>query len=96
MNKTLIEEAIKSALARHGYEHSNIIRSSVSNTDTNVLGIEIEYGMKPDKLYYKLDLTFDHYTIIWVETNEMGVPMSHLDAIKKAIKQARKEAKRAK
>lgn len=95
MNKTLIETAIKTALAMHGYKEVEFVRSMVSDENTNVLGVDVRYGMKPDKLYYKLDMTFDGYTLIWVETNEMGVPMSHLEAIKKAIKQARKEAKRA-
>ena len=95
MNKTLIETAIKTALAMYGYKEIEFVRSAVSNENTNVLGIDVRYGYKPDKLYYKLDLTFEGYSLIWVETNEMGVPMSHLDAIKKSIKQARKEAKKA-
>ena len=94
MNKTLIETAIKSALEKHGYREVVFIRSSICDTDTNVLGIEINYGMKPDKLYYKLDLTFSGYKLIWVETNEMGTPMSHLIDIQKSIKQARKESRK--
>ena len=94
MNKTLIETAVKTALANYGYTEFKIIRSQVCNENTDVLGFEFMFGMKPDRLFYRLDLTFERYTLIWVETNEMGVPVSYIDAIRKAIKQARKEAKK--
>lgn len=94
MNVKLIETAIKTALGRYGYKEFNIIRSIVSQENTDVLGITFEFGMKPEKLYYKLDLTFERYTLIWVETGTMGVPMHYLKAIEKAIKEARKELRK--
>lgn len=91
MNINLISTAITTALKHHKYcEVSNV---TVSHEDTNVCGIEVRYGHNEEKTF-RLDLTFNGYTLIWVETGLTGVMYSDIENIVREIKQARKEARK--
>lgn len=92
MNIKLIEVAIATALKTRKYVE--VTKVTVSHEDTNICGVEVRYGHNEEKTF-KLDLTFNGYNLIWVETGVIGVMYSDIENIVKEIKKARKEAKKA-
>ena len=94
MNAKLIETAVITALNLCGYEAVEVTRSSVCKDNTNVYGINVRFGMKPERMHYELDLTYEGYKLIWIETASIGVSITVLDTIKQQIKKARKELRK--
>lgn len=91
MNINLITTAIKTAL--HNHKYVEVTSVTVSHEDTNVVGIEVRFGHNEEKTF-RLDLTFNCYNLIWVETGLTGVMFSDIENITREIKKARKEARK--
>lgn len=91
MNVKLIETAITTAL--HNHTFVEITSVNISRENTNVVGIEVRFGHNEEKTF-RLDLTFEGYNLIWVETGLVGVMYDDIAHIVAEVRKARKELRK--